>query len=434
MDMCPRDIADLPFCPVDKTYVRFDQGMTVMPWLLSAILLSIHLPIVWLRVMQWESAQILSLAITAFDVVLVMVAFGSTKLASMYVCTWAPITLTLDVGAVLQIFVLICAQPGSKENMKITIVGWLNSINLFQRNGKERCVDPNSGEEDEECLSDDDISNVRHSANLGACSMPANPPAALFIEHTNEAPWDAIESLGPESAAEQAHNRLVEQHTQSYQPNRRNPCTKSNGRSVEVQTALLVLCVLLFLALISLQITGLVFSAKGNAENESLAMSFASPGLQLGSILFDSNCNAYNLTKDEGQGVRKFLVPGGTQHGWLHANVIVLSIELVLEAVDAVIMFSIFMDRGRRLQRRRPWFTMVSGIAAWAVIIGFGVYFSQKIPFEENRVALAGDDLNSTCQVLLYPAGLRGTMIAWADGLFYGYNATVYYGPIGNNI
>jgi hypothetical protein len=41
MSVCPTDFLHLSLCPVAETYVRLDQGMSAMPWLLSVILLTI---------------------------------------------------------------------------------------------------------------------------------------------------------------------------------------------------------------------------------------------------------------------------------------------------------------------------------------------------------------------------------------------------------
>lgn len=121
----------------------------------------------------------------------------------------------------------------------------------------------------------------------------------------------------------------------------------------------------------------------------------------------------------------------GHQSGWLTATRAVLGVELGLEAIDAVVL--IFVSAERKLGHvkiRRPWCTMVIGIVVWATMIGIGYAGTQSLPVEGTSVALGGmiSESNSFCLVGITPAGLRGALIGWGDGLFI--NSRLYWGGL----
>ena len=110
---CP-SLNTLSNCTVAVSYLRPDEANAIIPWVYSLILLLCHLPLVIIRVVRWETGQIWSLAMATFSVGLTCLAYGSSGLAPEQVLIWTPIALTVDVGAVMQVFILILEADGER--------------------------------------------------------------------------------------------------------------------------------------------------------------------------------------------------------------------------------------------------------------------------------------------------------------------------------
>lgn len=73
---------------------------------------------------------------------------------------------------------------------------------------------------------------------------------------------------------------------------------------------------------------------------------------------------------------------------------------------------------------------MFFGIAVWAALIGIGLMRSIMSAVPGNEVAIMGVQ-EGACRTILYPAGLRGAIIGWSDGVFGGSFKNAYFGPAG---
>ncbi|KAH8731421.1 hypothetical protein GQ44DRAFT_755559 [Phaeosphaeriaceae sp. PMI808] len=90
-----------------RMYLRPDPGGSTLPWLFSLILLILHMPTSVIRAVKWESAQYLALGLAVLGIALTVQAYVSTAVAASEVLVWMPIALILDIGAMLQMVVLI---------------------------------------------------------------------------------------------------------------------------------------------------------------------------------------------------------------------------------------------------------------------------------------------------------------------------------------
>lgn len=61
------------------SYLRPGGGMSIVPWLLIVAILLVHVPVVVVRIVRWESGQVWSLALAAFAISLTCLAFRSTQ-------------------------------------------------------------------------------------------------------------------------------------------------------------------------------------------------------------------------------------------------------------------------------------------------------------------------------------------------------------------
>lgn len=86
-------------CP--PTCLRPDPGGTLVPWLYALFLLFFHLPACIIRALRWESAQYLALGLALFSVALCIQSYLSTGLDAGEVLVWMPLSLMLDIGAMM---------------------------------------------------------------------------------------------------------------------------------------------------------------------------------------------------------------------------------------------------------------------------------------------------------------------------------------------
>ena len=101
------------------------QGRCNNPRFYSLLLLTVHLPVVIIRAMKWEGTQWWSLTLAAFSIGLTTFAYVSTHMAPEEVFVWTPIALIVDVGAMMQIFILIVEGDGED------IQSWTREVDQF---------------------------------------------------------------------------------------------------------------------------------------------------------------------------------------------------------------------------------------------------------------------------------------------------------------
>lgn len=111
-----------------------------MPWLYALFILLFHLPACIIRAVRWESAQYLALGLAIFGVALTIQAYVSTRFEPSEVLVWMPPALTLDVGAMLQMIVLIIEKHGKKALIKALKTSKLGRLFCKESSGSEKEV------------------------------------------------------------------------------------------------------------------------------------------------------------------------------------------------------------------------------------------------------------------------------------------------------
>ena len=69
-----------------------------MPYVYTAVILIVHIPVVIIRVVRWDTVQTWCLIATFFTVVLTVQSYVSTKFAAEKILTWTPLMLVIDAG------------------------------------------------------------------------------------------------------------------------------------------------------------------------------------------------------------------------------------------------------------------------------------------------------------------------------------------------
>lgn len=103
-DLVQTGIRQLP--AATAAYLRPDR-QALLPWIYTLIILVIHLPVVIVRVVRWETVQLWCLLTTLLTVVVYAQAYSSTRFSAEQVLVWTPLLLLIDSGSMAQIFFLI---------------------------------------------------------------------------------------------------------------------------------------------------------------------------------------------------------------------------------------------------------------------------------------------------------------------------------------
>ena len=194
-------------------------------------------------------------------------------------------------------------------------------------------------------------------------------------------------------------------------------------------TAIVALCMLI--AVFVLQIVGLVHAVRG-ANGPTPLVSSCTPVFQpFGFAVLDGNCNIFNIQQNFLKGVGCIQIPGNRQMSWLKATVVGTSLALVLQIVDICLLTMVHSKtRWRGIKMRRPWCSMIGGLGVLGLILIYGISYANSLPLgiAERIWIVQIVDEPSVWATDLVPAGLRGAMIGWNDGIFASWG-TQYYGP-----
>ena len=399
-------------CSISATYLRPDDGIAVIPWLYATILLILHLPLALIRVSRWDMGQIWSLVMATFAISLVSLAYGSTQGDPAQVYAWQPTTLIVDVGAVVQVLILLIEQPV----------------------------------EDRTAVGKDHDDRRIYRAILKLFTRFRGPPARTpqrqpTIDQARERqPLQSNGHLSPARATTEPEHEL-----QPLQPNSHacadpdqtmnNPSPPSNAPVASIsasprftgkQYTIISIAILLLLSLLTLQILGANFASRGLNNGQVLQDSYCSPAFQIGTQVFDLSCKKYTITPNfRGTGCIKI---DGDQHTWLSGVLTALIVSIFVEIVDVIILILVkSTDRFRGVKMKRPWCSIFLGIVALCLQVYFGVSQASNWPLPHENgspmLVVVNGTFEKLCSSQLLPGGLRGTIIAWSDAVFKGLDA-----------
>ncbi|KAH7077246.1 hypothetical protein FB567DRAFT_146200 [Paraphoma chrysanthemicola] len=378
-------------CPA--TYIRPDPGGAMMPWFLSLVLLLFHLPTCIIRAVRWESAQYMALGLAMLGITLTVQAYVSTALKAEEVLVWMPLTLVLDVGAMLQMVMLILEKH------------------------------------DERALKDEE--------------RPARPRRGVQVL------WDAVKEWAVRikgrmiGRREDGHGRednapqiqLVDHALLGRaQPDDPNAIEADRLHPDALRYAIVALVAFIFLILLLvLQLYGLYAAVIGRRQKD-LRVNWCSPAFRDFAIAVTTgDCKKYQIINSSSNGIGCISLPGDQQRDWLLGTIIALSTALVCQVLDTALM--LLTDSGtkwRAVKVQRPWLTMFGGVIMLVVLVVFGVFNAKDLPKGVTETVWiyrkeASRELGRVCRGKLNPPGLRGNMIGYMDGLFESWGR-VYHG------
>jgi uncharacterized integral membrane protein len=346
------------------TYLRPDVAGALVPWLYTIVIICIHLPVVLVRVQRWDKVQTISLALAVFQIAITLQGYKSTGLAPEEVLVWMPLTLPLDAGSMLQLAVLIVEDVGYR--------GLWNG--LLQKTPMKK-----SQSDYELC------ENGKEHVTTQSSELDPNAPKTGDIDTSTK----ALIAIGATIA---------------------------------------------FFTIVSLQIVGVYKAAQGSRISKDLMVSWCSPLFTFFTVAAsDANCNLYTTTASSAKGLGCINLPAAQQKDWLKATVALGSMSLIFEFCDFLILVLVHgKTRWRNIKMKRPWFTMFSGILILVILAIFGYQHTTELPHPITETVMVyfndlAADAQTVCVGKIYPAGLRGAILGWTDGVFDSWGS-VYYG------
>jgi len=200
------------------------------------------------------------------------------------------------------------------------------------------------------------------------------------------------------------------------------PCSPKyrNASELGIQPFVALLALILGLALLVLQLYGLVIAIRGDQRDDITAVWCST--LFADALAVQSSCSLYIVEASFSRGIGCIRLRGYEQYTWLKATTIIVSISLVFEIIDCVVLSLVNgSTRWRGAKMKRPWFTMFTGNLVLVVVIVIGVFQSQNLPKTVSETVTIYKyepslRLATACMGELTPYGVRGAIIGWTDG------------------
>jgi hypothetical protein len=369
------------------TSLRPHDGDCLMPWPYTLAWILVHFPITLLRVNRWERVQTLSL-ILAFFTLFITIQSYTTKMTPELVLVWMPLAIVLDIGAMMQLVYLLVEENGV---VLLLLALRSSTLGLIWR---------------KKSTSPDQARLSRHQAV--ECDKSMYPIQTWIMVS-----WRLMENLVP----------VVELE----------PDPIPAGEGLVRKAWICAAALLTGLVLLILQLYGLVSAAQGRRARGLKAI-WCSTMFQ-SSLSVSSNCELYPISLSKSPGTGCIELPAIDKQRWLEASVAVLSVSLLFEAFDALILISVSNNtccwNGAR--RKRPWFTMFAGNAILLAVLITGVFQALSLPYQINKhlsvFRYEGSIGAATvCSASILPPGVRGSIIGWTDGFLNSWGET--YKPI----
>lgn len=311
-----------------------------------------------------------SVAMAIFSLSLTSLAYHSSTFDPNQIYIWLPITLVIDVGAVMQVFLLLIETPANPhEPDGKQIWNWNFIIRGFRR--YKDGVDP------------------------------------------------TFRNQYPERNADQHHRSQ----------DRKSIDWNSFRRSI-----LLIVSILILIGLVVLQSLGLHYAIVGYHSSEPVFESWCSPAFQLGTKVYDLECHSYDIHFINGNGCinvsgnqKQWLL--GTI--WiLSFEIFFEAFDLTwLILVNRSRKLWNEVDL-KRPWTTIILGLLIWGALIWLGVIQTKTYPLIGASPYGMEVGLTGNLQQGNCTTTLFPSGLRGAIIAWSDGIFYSLGVT-YFGPSG---
>ncbi|KAI4127719.1 MAG: hypothetical protein LQ347_004487 [Umbilicaria vellea] len=393
------------------SYLRPDIGGALMPWVYTAVVIIVHIPVVVIRVVRWEAVQTWCMAATLLTIIVTVQAYVSTKFQAEKILTWTPLLLIIDAGSMAQVMFLLVEDKRLPNRFAKALFASKKAKDHALLN-RMRSSDPHAG-----------------SYSLGVLRGAFRTDSFLEGHVVEEGRYE-LEPVGPtkHDNFDVGISEMVDRTEDHREPNLQDALKDSN-------IWIAVVALMLLIAVVVVQILGLARAVSANRASDEPMVSWCSPIFQpFGIAVLDGNCNLYCVEQSFNKGIGCIQLPGVRQKAWLKATVAGISLGLIFEAIDIGMLALVHGSaRWRGVKMRRPWFTMFGGLAVLGVILICGINHVSSLPTGITErvwvVTKAGGPAIYTG--VLESSGLRGAIRGWSDGVFESWHK-LYFGGAGS--
>ena len=260
--------------PHPVSYLRPDTAGALLPWIYTVVILIIHVPVVIIRVVRWQTVQYWCLVSTLLTVITYVQAYISTRFDAAKVLVWTPLILVIDAGSMLQVFFLVVESKKESASHQT-----------------ERCVRSSS------------LTSLSGVESQGSCDLLAHYPAYEVQAVAADSQRDAVRPNGNIASVNSISSRAaaVSNMDRYWYRNRHNYAA--------------IVAALLFVIVLSLQLLGLVKAIQiVKISSDPPLVSWCSPFFQpFGLAAIYGSCNVYNISQDVHKGIGCITLPGQWQ-------------------------------------------------------------------------------------------------------------------------
>jgi hypothetical protein len=258
-------------------------------------------------------------------------------------------------------------------------------------------------------------------------------------QQSNEAPQlpalSSGVSEGPTSTPEQVQSDESDIESQHSLPRPRVP-DETYGEDALRHSIVALVAFALLLILIALQLYGLYAAIRSRNEKD-LKVQWCSPSFRdFGIALTTGNCELFSIIDDRNSGISCIELPAEQQREWIIGTIVALVAASACQIGDMILLKWTQNDSKRKcrgtVRLQRPWLTMFGGVTMIVLLIAFGVFSANRLPSGVTELVWVYRKepekvVGRVCQARLKSPGLRGTIIAYTDGLFGSWGG-MYFG------
>lgn len=262
------------------------------------------------------------------------------------------------------------------------------------------------------------LTHIPLESDTPLASLPSQPSRHIIADQDED------------ESQNQSRNQSQDQSQRTGQNTKACPNPQAHEPHPLFVAFVLITSSLLFLAIFGLQVAGLVKSF--HKPSETITASWCSPLFgSFGLSELSLDCIIHDLTPDYHKGIGCLDLPGTRQLTWLMVTKITLLLAICIEGIDALILWFVPLDYDLWIvQVKRPWLTMSFGLIMLVLILVVGTMDAYSLPpgISEKIWLVVDSGANPfICTGHLSPAGLRGQLIGWLDGLLQSWKST-YFG------
>ncbi|TLD18828.1 Formate dehydrogenase [Venturia nashicola] len=411
------------------TYFRPDAGKrsrgALQPYVFVIAQILLHFPTCLVRVARWDKIQVFSIVLAVVNIAITIQAYVSTRLVPGQVLVWTPVTLILDAGAMLQIYVLIIEDISFQSFVNTLQQGVIRPFKVIYSRTHARLRQDSEATKDNRPAHEKVV--VQHHLEKGdqTGTTTAEYVGVAATEHLHLYSIDFNLGTSGLSSCRSSCQPSIRTHgvRDGVQLDRLEE--RDTLKHCGLQTLAAALAIIALVTIIIGQLIALAHAQSG-LKASALQVRWCSPFFQPQAHAVLDTCHLSPVVPSQSQGIGCIELPAIQQKTWLLMTTIMLWLTLFCQFADFCFLF--FNDKKSKgchetVKLQRPWLTMFFGMIILIVLAMKGTEYANHLPdgIGERILVFRYDPSlvsHSVCEAHLKSPGLRGGIMGYCDGLF----------------